>query len=166
MTLGYARLDKCALRRRDSIRPLCARLTGTSASGMKIIETLRLCGNPKMKKFGSISDRRVSPIAVTMYTTNGANMISTLQRSTRKIKRSFSISPESDTFIRKTQKERKSRSESETLDELLRELMALRQQHLIEDAYTNYYDMLTEEEAGEQHAWGAFAETQLSEGVR
>ena len=43
--------------------------------------------------------------------------------------------------------------------------MALRQQHLIEDAYTNYYDMLTDEEAGEQHAWGAFAETQLSEGV-
>ena len=101
-----------------------------------------------------------------IYTTNGANMASTLQRSTRKIKRSFSISLESDRFIRKTQRERKSRSESETLDELLRELMALRQQHLIEDAYTNYYDMLTDEEAGEQHAWGAFAETQLSEGVR
>jgi hypothetical protein len=83
-----------------------------------------------------------------------------------KIKRSFSISLESDRFIRKTQRERKSSSESEALDELLRELMALRQQHLIEDAYTNHYDMLTDEEAGEQHAWGAFAETQLSEGVR
>jgi hypothetical protein len=119
-----------------------------------------------LKKLGSISDHEVSPIVVTMYTTNGANMASTLKRSTRKIKRSFSISLESDTFIRKTRKERKSRSESETLDALLRELMALRQQHLIEDAYTDYYDMLTDEEAGEQHAWGAFAETQLSEGVR
>jgi hypothetical protein len=107
-----------------------------------------------------------SPIVEMMYTTNGANMASTQRRSTRKIKRSFSISLESDAFIRKTQRERKSRSESETLDELLRELMALRQQHLIEDAYTNYYDMLTDEEAGEQHAWGAFAETQLSSGVR
>jgi hypothetical protein len=119
-----------------------------------------------MKKLGPIVDQMISPIAVTMYTTNGANMTSTLQRSTRKIKRSFSISLESDTFIRKTQKERKSRSESETLDELLRELMVLRQQHLIEDAYTDYYDRLTDEEAGEQRAWGAFAEAQLSEGVR
>jgi hypothetical protein len=119
-----------------------------------------------MKKHGLISNQLDSPIVEMMYTTNGANMASTLRRSTRKIKRSFSISLESDTFIRKTQRERKSRSESETLDELLRELMALRQQHLIEDAYTNYYDMLTDEEAGEQHAWGAFAETQLSEGVR
>ena len=107
-----------------------------------------------------------SPIAVTMYTTNGTNMTSSLQRSPRKIKRSFSISLESDTFIRKTQRERKSRSESEALDELLRELMVLRQQHLIEDAYTDYYDGLTDEEVDEQQAWGAFAETQLSEGVR
>lgn len=93
-------------------------------------------------------------------------MSSTLQRSTRKIKRSFSISLESDAFIRKSQKERKSRSESETLDELLRELMLSRQRHHIEDAYADYYDSLTEEEADEQRAWGAFAETQLSEGVR
>ena len=116
-----------------------------------------------MNKLGLISNQLDSPIVEMIYSTDGANMASTLQRSTRKIKRSFSISLESDRFIRKT---RKIRSESETLDELLRELMALRQQHLIEDAYTNYYDMLTDEEAGEQHAWGAFAETQLSEGVR
>lgn len=101
-----------------------------------------------------------------MYTTDSANMPSTLQRSTRKIKRSFSISLESDAFIRKSQKERKSRSESETLDGLLRELMILRQQGRIEDAYTDYYDSLTEPEVDEQRAWGAFAETQLSEGVR
>jgi hypothetical protein len=115
-----------------------------------------------MKKLGSISNQLDSPIVEMKYTTNGANMASTPQRSTRKIKRSFSISLESDTFIRKTQRERKSRSESETLDELLRELMALRQQHSIEDAYTDYYDRLTDEEASEQNAWGAFAETQLS----
>jgi hypothetical protein len=103
---------------------------------------------------------------VTMYTTNGANMPSTLQRPTRKIKRSFSISLESDAFIRKSQKERKSRSESETLDELLRELMLLRQQGRIEDAYTDYYDSLTDREVEEQRAWGAFVGTQLSEGAR
>ena len=59
-----------------------------------------------------------------------------------------------------------SRSRAKAHPRPLRELIALRQQHLIEDAYTDYYDKLTDEEAGEQHAWGAFAETQLSEGAR
>jgi hypothetical protein len=92
-------------------------------------------------------------------------MPSTLQRPTRKIKRSFSISLESDAFIRKSQKERKSRSESETLDELLRELMILRQQDRIESAYTDYYDSLTDADVDEQRTWGAFAGSELSEGV-
>jgi hypothetical protein len=93
-------------------------------------------------------------------------MPSTLQRPTRKIKRSFSISSESDAFIRKSQKERKSRSESEALDELLRELMMLRAQGRIEDAYTDYYDSLADAEVDEQRAWGAFAGVQLSNGAR
>ncbi|MHB1938787.1 MAG: hypothetical protein ACYCOR_19720 [Acidobacteriaceae bacterium] len=101
-----------------------------------------------------------------MYTTYGANMPTAAQKQIRKIKRSFSISPESNSFIRKAQKERKSRSESETLDALLRELMTIRQQRVIENAYSDYYDSLTEKEVNEERAWGAFAETQLIDGVR
>jgi hypothetical protein len=78
-----------------------------------------------MNKLGLISNQLDSPIVEMIHSTDGANMASTLQRSTRNIKRSFSIFLESDRFIRKTQRERKSRSESETQDELLRELMAL-----------------------------------------
>jgi hypothetical protein len=101
-----------------------------------------------------------------MYTTCGTNMPTTSPKRGRKIKKSFSISPESDSFIRKTCKERKSTSESETLDVLLRELMTIRQQKAIEAAYADYYDSLTEDEVAEQSAWGAFAESQLAEESR
>jgi hypothetical protein len=90
----------------------------------------------------------------------------TTARETRKIKRSFSISPESDRFIRKMRKERKAKSESETLDALLSELMAIQQQRAIEVAYSNYYDSLTDEEVAEDSAWGTFAETEFINGVR
>jgi hypothetical protein len=63
-------------------------------------------------------------------------------------------------------KERKSKSESETLDGLLSELMSIQQQRSIENAYSDYYDSLTDEEVAEEQTWGAFAETQLAEGVR
>ena len=97
-----------------------------------------------------------------MYTTSGANMPTTSPKQGRKIKKSFSISPESDSFIRKTCKERKSTSESETLDVLLKELITIRQQKAIEAAYADYYDSLTDDEVAEQSAWGTFAESQLA----
>ena len=86
--------------------------------------------------------------------------------STRKVKKSFSISPESESFIRKTRKERGASSESEALDLLLSELMALQQRREIEAAYTDYYDSLTDKDVAEEREWGAFAETQLADGVR
>ena len=81
----------------------------------------------------------------------------------RKVKKSFSISVESDSFIRKSCKERRSNSESETLDALLSELMNIRKQQAIEAAYKDYYDSLGDKEVTEQHAWGSFAESQLAQ---
>jgi len=101
-----------------------------------------------------------------MYTTDGTNMPPTSPKQSRKIKKSFSISVESDSFIRKSCKDRKSNSESETLDALLRELMAIRRQQAIEAAYADYYDSLTDEEVSEERAWGTFAESQLAKEIR
>ncbi len=84
----------------------------------------------------------------------------------RKIKKSFSISAESDSFIRRSCKARTSNSESATLDALLRELMAIRQQEAIAAAYADYYDSLGEDEAAEESAWGEFAESQLARQIR
>jgi hypothetical protein len=83
----------------------------------------------------------------------------------RKVKKSFSISLESEAFLRQMRKERQVSSESETLDVLLRELMAAQKQRAIEFAYVDYYDSLSDEDMAEQGAWGTFAETQLTEGV-
>lgn len=84
----------------------------------------------------------------------------------RKVKKSFSISLESEAFLKRVRRERKVASESETLDVLLRELMASQKQRAIESAYVDYYDSLSDEEVAEQRALGAFAEIQLSSGVR
>ena len=86
--------------------------------------------------------------------------------STRKVKKSFSISTESESFIRKTREERGAGSESEALELLLSELIAIRQRHEIEAAYIGYYDSLSDNDMAEESAWGAFAETQLADGVR
>jgi hypothetical protein len=83
-----------------------------------------------------------------------------------KIKKSFSISVESDAFIRRSRKERKAVSESETLDALLSELRTIRQNEAVEVAYTDYYDSLGDQEVAEERAWGAFAESQLAEEVK
>jgi hypothetical protein len=89
-------------------------------------------------------------------------MSTTARKTGRKIKKSFSISVESDSFIRKSCKERKSNSESETLDALLGELMTIRRRQAIEAAYADYYDSLDDKEVAEQTAWGLFAESQLA----
>lgn len=89
-----------------------------------------------------------------------------MQGQARKVKKSFSISLESEAFLKRIRKERKVPSESETLDVLLRELMATQKQRAIESAYVDYYDSLSDEDVAEQRAWGAFAEVQLTEGVR
>jgi hypothetical protein len=102
----------------------------------------------------------------TIYTTDGETMPTTSPKMGRKIKKSFSISVESDAFIRRNSKERKSNSESETLDALLSELMTIRQQQAIEAAYTDYYDSLGEEETAEERAWGTFSESQLAKDVQ
>ena len=102
----------------------------------------------------------------TGYTTYGETMPTTSPKMGNKIKKSFSISVESNSFIRRSCKERKSNSESETLDALLSELKAIRQQQAIEAAYTDYYDSLSQEEVAEERAWGAFAESQLAKEVQ
>jgi hypothetical protein len=84
----------------------------------------------------------------------------------RKVKKSFSISLESDSLIRRNCRERRSDSESETLDALLSELRAIRQQQAVEAEYMDYYDSLSQEDVAEERAWGVFAESQLAKEAR
>jgi hypothetical protein len=89
-----------------------------------------------------------------------------MQAHARKVKKSFSISPESEAFLRRMRRERRAASESETLDTLLREMMTAQKQRAIDSAYQVYYDSISDQDAAEQHAWGAFAETQFAKAAR
>ena len=90
----------------------------------------------------------------------------TTHSQARKVKKSFSITLESEAFLKRMRRERKVSSESETLDVLLRELMAAQKQRAIESAYKDYYDSLSEEDVAEQRAWGTFSETQFTSAKR
>jgi len=77
----------------------------------------------------------------------------TTQATANKIKRSFTITAESAAFLRATRTERKARSDSETLDLLLRELMEKVKLAEIDAAYTAYYDSVSDEQLAEETEW-------------
>jgi hypothetical protein len=81
----------------------------------------------------------------------------TTQATIRKLKRSFTLAPESVAFVREVRRKRKARSDSEALDLLLREAILAQQCEAIGAAYTEYYDHATEEELTEDSNWAAMA---------
>jgi hypothetical protein len=80
----------------------------------------------------------------------------------RKIRRTITLSPESDAFIKKQTRERKLGSHSAFLDQLLLEKAQEQQLAAYEAEVTAYYDSLTDEEVEEQRAWGQLAEQTLA----
>jgi hypothetical protein len=70
-----------------------------------------------------------------------------------KIKRSFTITPESAEFLREARQEINAGSDSEALDLLLRELILQRKRKAIAKAYTDYYDTISETDLAGETAW-------------
>ena len=81
--------------------------------------------------------------------------------STRKEKRTFSLSRESLRYLDAVRKERKSTSISSVLDELIHQQQQAKEQERISASITSYYDSLTDKEVAEDRAWGEFAESQF-----
>lgn len=75
------------------------------------------------------------------------------QPTSRKIKRSFTLAPESVQFLHQTRLRRKANSDSEALDQLLKELRLAAIQVDIDAAYKDYYDTVSDEVLKEQHEW-------------
>jgi hypothetical protein len=80
-----------------------------------------------------------------------------------KIKRSFSISRNSESFLRREMKGRRSSSASQTLDELLAELQRQREGEKIDQAITAYYDSIDAQEVEGERAWGELGGRSLFE---
>jgi hypothetical protein len=80
-----------------------------------------------------------------------------------RVKKSYSISRQSEQFVRQVRKARKIRSDSEALDQLLREAIAAHNRGALDAEYKAYYDAASEAELAEESAWTGFAEAELAE---
>jgi len=84
-------------------------------------------------------------------------MSMTMQATTRKIKKSFTLMPESLAFLSETRMRRNAGSDSEALDLLLGELTVEAKRQRIDAAYKEYYDTASDEELAEQQEWAEMA---------
>lgn len=75
----------------------------------------------------------------------------------RKVRRTFTLSPESLGYLEQEARRLQTESQSSVLDELLRERKREQQLSAIEANITSYYDSLSDEEVEENRAWGEFA---------
>jgi len=83
------------------------------------------------------------------------------QVSVSKEKRTFSLSRQSLRYLVALRKERRAKSMSSVLEEVIRQQQQAKELERISASVTRYYDSLTPEETAEDRAWGDFAETQF-----
>jgi NAD dependent epimerase/dehydratase family enzyme len=81
--------------------------------------------------------------------------------ATTKEKKTFSLSRQSVMYLEALRKERRSRSMSSVLEEIIRQQQQAKEMERISASATRYYDSLTSEEIAEDRAWGEFAATQF-----
>lgn len=79
-----------------------------------------------------------------------------------RIKKSYSISPESERYIRNIRKARKIASDSQALDQILLDAQDVEKRAEISAAYTAYYDAVTDDELAEERGWAAIGEHALA----
>ena len=89
----------------------------------------------------------------------------TMQATARKMKRSFTLSPESVAYVREIRQKRGASSDSEALDLLIREAMLEAKRQEIDAAYKKYYEIASEEELAEQREWAEMVGPNLLLGV-
>ena len=80
-----------------------------------------------------------------------------MQATVRKMKRSFTLTPESVAYVSETRKKRRANSDSEALDLLLRESMLQAKRRQLDAATKAYYDSASDEELAEQSEWAEMA---------
>jgi len=81
--------------------------------------------------------------------------------TTHKEKKTFSLSRQSVRFLETLRKERRSRSISSVLEEIIRQKQQATEMRSISASISGYYDSLTDQQVKDDHAWGQFAETQF-----
>jgi len=77
----------------------------------------------------------------------------TIQATSRKVKRSFTLTPEVVAFVGEMRQKRGAGSDSEALDLLLREVMLEAKRRQIDRACEEYYDTVSDQDLAEQREW-------------
>lgn len=80
-----------------------------------------------------------------------------MKQSERKAKKSYTLSPESVTFLETLRKRRRAASISAVLEEILQSVRRQQERANIEKSISAYYSSLSAEEAAELAEWGDFA---------
>jgi hypothetical protein len=89
----------------------------------------------------------------------------TMQATTRKMKRSYTLAPEVVAFVGEMRQKRGVGSDSETLDLLLREVMLEAKRREIDAAFQEYYDTASEEDLAEQREWAQMTGPNMFRGI-
>jgi len=87
------------------------------------------------------------------------------QPTTRRIRRTFTLSREAIAFISETRDRRGMASDSEALDLLLREAILEAKQREIDAAYKEYYDSASDEVLAEQGEWAELTAPNMFIGI-
>jgi hypothetical protein len=82
-------------------------------------------------------------------------------RTARKEKKTFYLSRQSVMFLEAVRKERRGRSISSVLEDIIRQQQQAQEMKSISASVSSYYDSLTKPQIREDRAWGQFAETQF-----
>jgi hypothetical protein len=80
----------------------------------------------------------------------------------QRVKKSYSISREAESFVRKVRKARSIASDSEALDQLLREAIEAHRKSRIDAEYKAYYDAASEADLAEEKVWAEFSESEMA----
>jgi hypothetical protein len=83
----------------------------------------------------------------------------------RKMKRSFTLTPEVVAFVGETRQKRGAGSDSEALDLLIREVMLETRQRELDEACKEYYDTAPDGELAAQREWAEMSGSNMFLGV-
>lgn len=84
-------------------------------------------------------------------------MPTAVKKSPRKTKKSYTLSPESLTFLETLRKRRRASSISSVLEEVIQAFRRREERANIEKSISTYYSSLSDDEVAEQAEWGDFA---------
>jgi hypothetical protein len=90
-------------------------------------------------------------------------MIGMKSAPTTRIKKSYSISREAEQFVRRVRKTRKIASDSEALDQILREALEAQKLAALNAEFKAYYDEAPDEQLREDAEWAEFAGAAFAE---